>query len=139
MGETIEAGTPNIDKVAEQALTRWLNRVDEQRAPRTTGTVNQLIDAYFEVVDIDRDTMRGWQVQVFERFFAEPRRCRKHCDRRPWARSGGPWPETDWESTLSVTGRHGGLIQLPSGSGGLPTDSVSRPRRTSSATELIMR
>lgn len=103
VGETIPAGTPNIDKEAEKALTRWLNRVDEQRAPRTNATVGELIDAYFEVVDIDRATMRGWrgkvknhigpllgttpvkkaQARVFEKFYAELRRCRKHCDKRP--------------------------------------------------------
>jgi integrase len=80
-----------------------LNRVDEQRAPRTNATIAELLDAYFEVVDIDRATMRGWrgkvrnhigsllgatpvkkaQARVFERFYAELRRCRTHCDKRP--------------------------------------------------------
>lgn len=103
VGETIPAGTPNLDKLAQQALARWLNRVDEQRAPRTNATVAELLDAYFEVLDVDRATMRGWrgkvrnhigpllgstpikkaQVQVFEKFYAELRRCRAHCDKRP--------------------------------------------------------
>lgn len=101
--ETIPAGTPNIEKAAEQALTRLLNRVDEQRAPRTNASIGQLIDAYLAVVDIDRSTMSGWRskvknhvrpllgktplskadTHVIESFYAELRRCRKHCDKRP--------------------------------------------------------
>jgi len=62
--ETVPAGTPNIDKVAEKVLTRLLSQVDERRASRTNATVGQLIDAYLEVVDIDRTTMRGWRGKV---------------------------------------------------------------------------
>jgi len=45
--ETIPAG-PRAASEAEQARTRLLNQVDERRNPRTTATVNQLIDRWLE-------------------------------------------------------------------------------------------
>ncbi len=103
VGETVPADTPDLDKVAERALTKWLKQVDDHKAPRTNASVDQLVDAFLDVVDIDRGTMRGWrgkhknhispllgetslkkaQPQVLETFVAELRRCRQHCDRRP--------------------------------------------------------
>ena len=103
VGETVPANTPDLNKAADRALTKWLKKVDDGKAPRTNATVDELIDAYFDVIDVDRGTMRGWRSkqknhirpllgatplkkahpQVHERFFAELRRCRKHCDRRP--------------------------------------------------------
>lgn len=45
--EMIPAG-PRAASEAEQARTRLLNQVDERRNPRTTATVNQLIDRWLE-------------------------------------------------------------------------------------------
>jgi len=53
--ETIPAG-PKAAKEAERVRTRLLNQVDERRAPRTRATVNQLMDRYLNVVDIEETT-----------------------------------------------------------------------------------
>ncbi|MBB4904572.1 site-specific integrase [Actinophytocola algeriensis] len=103
VGETVAANTPGLDKAAERALIRWLKTVDDQKAPRTNATVDELINAFLDVIDIDRGTLRGWRNKqknhirpllgetslkkahphVLETFFAELRRCRKHCGRQP--------------------------------------------------------
>lgn len=46
--ETIAAG-PDAKRKAEKALTRLQNQVDERRAPRTSATLDQLLDRYLEV------------------------------------------------------------------------------------------
>jgi integrase/DNA-binding transcriptional regulator YhcF (GntR family) len=96
--ETIPAG-PKAEKEAEKARTRLLNRVDEQRAPRTKATVDQLMDRYFELLDVDVTTRTGYEgyirnhirpllgkIQVgklngetFDSFYAILRTCRAHC------------------------------------------------------------
>src|SRR6266542_1233588 len=52
---------PRQAREAEQARTRLLNQVDEKRNPKTRATVDQLIAKYFEVADIDTQTMRGYK------------------------------------------------------------------------------
>lgn len=54
--ETIPAGGGAL-KVAEKTLTRFLNQVDEKRNPRTTATVNQLLDRWLEVLDVEVTTL----------------------------------------------------------------------------------
>src|SRR5262249_13674061 len=96
--ETIPAG-PNAARVAEKARTRLLNQVDERRNPRTTATVNQLLDRWLEVVELEPTTRAGYvqkldahvrpvlgQIQVgrldaemLESLYAVLRRCRTRC------------------------------------------------------------
>jgi hypothetical protein len=38
-----------------------LRQVDERRSPRTRATVNQLLDRYLEVVDLEKSTRRTYQ------------------------------------------------------------------------------
>src|SRR5215218_1120626 len=84
---------------AERARTRLLNQVDERRSPKTRATVDQLIAKYFEVVDVDTQTMRGYKskyenhirpligsqplsrldIEVLDSFYSQLRSCRKHC------------------------------------------------------------
>jgi hypothetical protein len=52
---------PRQSREAEQARTRLLNQVDEKRNPKTRATVDQLIAKYFEVLDVDTQTMRGYR------------------------------------------------------------------------------
>ncbi|MGH3461961.1 MAG: hypothetical protein ACRDP9_10850 [Kribbellaceae bacterium] len=52
---------PRQAREAEQARTRLLNQVDEQRNPKTRATVDQLVARYFEVANIDTQTMRGYK------------------------------------------------------------------------------
>ncbi|WP_433291504.1 tyrosine-type recombinase/integrase [Pseudonocardia sp. CA-142604] len=101
--EVIPPG-PKAAAQAEAARTRLLNQVDERRSPRTSATVDQMLDRYFEVVDLERNTVVTYvgyadrhirpligKVKVgelggdvFDSFYAELRRCRSHCDRRPY-------------------------------------------------------
>src|ERR1051326_8719745 len=51
--ETIPAGPP-AHAEAEKARTRLQNQVDEQRNPRTKATVDQLMDRYLELLDVEQ-------------------------------------------------------------------------------------
>ncbi|MEO7193577.1 MAG: hypothetical protein ABIZ05_01950 [Pseudonocardiaceae bacterium] len=58
--ETIPAG-PTAAREAEKARTRLLNQVDEQRNPRTKATVNQLMDRYLELLDVEVTTRTSYE------------------------------------------------------------------------------
>ena len=78
--------------------------MDERRSPRTKATVNQLMDRYLSTLDVDETTRRGYEgyinnhlrpligsLQVgrldgetIDSFYAILRRCRAHCDGRPF-------------------------------------------------------
>ncbi|WP_285486976.1 site-specific integrase [Amycolatopsis taiwanensis] len=77
-----------------------LNEVNERRNARTKATLNQLLDKYLAVANLDPGTLRGYRrnyknhvkqligskkvaeidAQLLDSFYAELRRCRKHCD-----------------------------------------------------------
>lgn len=100
--EVVPAG-PKAPKEAQKVLRRLANQIDERQNPRTAATVDQLLDHYFEVLDRDASTMTTYarysdkhirpligtvkvgrlDGDVFDRFYAELRRCRAHCDRKP--------------------------------------------------------
>ena len=61
--EIVPAG-PRAATLAEQALTRLLNQVDERRNPRTVSTVNQLLDKHLELLDIERSTLLNYRSQL---------------------------------------------------------------------------
>ena len=93
---------PKAATLAEAARTRFLNQVDEQRNPRTSATVDQLLDRYLETLDVGRNTRRAYtgylrkhvrpfvghlkagalDVDALDSLYAELRRCRTHCDGR---------------------------------------------------------
>ncbi|MDN5853915.1 MAG: tyrosine-type recombinase/integrase [Actinomycetia bacterium] len=101
--EHVPAG-PRAAKDAEKVLTRLLSEVDEQRSPRTSATVNQLLDRYLQVLDVEDTTRAGYESQMrryirpvlgdlplgringetLDAFYAELRRCRTRCGRRPF-------------------------------------------------------
>ncbi|MGH3615878.1 MAG: tyrosine-type recombinase/integrase [Pseudonocardia sp.] len=109
--EVIPPG-PKAAEAAEAARTRLLHQVDERRHPRTNATVNQLLDRHFEhatLAPATLDTYRGYadnhirpligkepvgslDASVFDAFYAELRRCRHHCDRRPRVDHRTPLP-----------------------------------------------
>jgi hypothetical protein len=82
-------------------LTRLLGQVDERRNPRTKATVNQLLDRYLEVLDVDQSTRTAYEgyierhirpmvgdlqagrvdVEALDSFYAQLRRCRRRCRR----------------------------------------------------------
>ena len=62
LDETVPAG-PGAAKEAERLRTRLLAEVDERRNPRTRATVNQMLDKYLTVLDIEpttRSTYEGY-------------------------------------------------------------------------------
>jgi integrase len=87
---------------AEKALTRMLGQVDEQRNPKTRATVNQLLDRYLEVLDVDDSTRRTYDGyikrtirpaigtlpvgrvdgEILDTLYAQLRRCRQRCSGR---------------------------------------------------------
>lgn len=100
--EVIPPG-PRAAVEAEAARTRLLNQVDERRHPRTSATVNQMLDRHFEGAKLAPATLStyvGYAAKhirpligtqqvgaldggLFDSFNAELHRCRDHCDRRP--------------------------------------------------------
>ena len=99
--ELVPAG-PKAAAEAEKVRTRLLGQVDERRNPRTRATLNQLLDRYIDVLDVDestrttyvgyisnriRPTLGELQVgrldgEVLDSFYAELRRCRDRCTGR---------------------------------------------------------
>ena len=99
--ETVPAG-PKAAKEAERVRTRLLAEVDERRNPRTNTTVDQLLERYLGVLEIEDTTRSGYDSMIrlyirpllgelslgridgetLDAFYAELRRCRARCDRR---------------------------------------------------------
>jgi integrase len=87
---------------AEKLRTRLLGQVDDRRNPRTKATVNQLLDRYLEVVELEQSTRTTYlgymdkhvrpvlgemalarvDGEVLDAFYAQLRRCRERCDER---------------------------------------------------------
>ena len=100
--EIVPAG-PKAAPQADAVRTCLFNQVDERRHPQTSATVDQLLDRHFEMATLAPTTLAPYvgyatkhiqpligQLQVgalyadlFDSFYAELRRCRDHCDRRP--------------------------------------------------------
>jgi len=101
--ETVPAG-PKAASEAEKVRRRLVNQVDEQRNPRTKATVNQLMDRYLELLDVEETTLDRYEQTIrvhirpllghlplakldgetIDNHQAILRRCRAHCDSRPF-------------------------------------------------------
>ncbi|WP_370588578.1 tyrosine-type recombinase/integrase [Pseudonocardia sp. C8] len=99
--ETVPA-SPKARAEAERIRTRFINQVDEQRNPRTKATVNQLMDRYLELLDVEETTWQRYEQTIrchirpllgeltvakldgetLDSHQAILRRCRDHCDGR---------------------------------------------------------
>lgn len=99
--ETVRPG-PTAPREAEKIRTRMLNEIDERRNPRTRATVNQLLDRFLDVAELEPTTRSGYirkldthvrpvlgelqvgrlDAETLESFYAMLRRCRAHCDGR---------------------------------------------------------
>jgi integrase len=98
--EVVPAG-PKAAAEAEKVRTKLLSQVDEQRNPKTRATLNQLLDAFLEVVDVEPTTKKRYdldvrrlrvilggqqlaqiQPDVIERYYAQLRQCRDRCKGR---------------------------------------------------------
>lgn len=96
--ETIPAG-PGAKKAAERVLRRLNHEIDEQRSPRTSATLDQLLNRYLETLDVGATTHRAYTrylelhvrpflgktkagavgAEALDSLYAELRRCRDHC------------------------------------------------------------
>jgi integrase len=96
--EVVPAG-PKAAAEAEKVRTRLLSQVDQQRSPRTRATVNQLMDRYLDVIDVEETTRRTYigyidrhirpqlgalqvgriDAEVLDSFYASLRTCRDNC------------------------------------------------------------
>jgi integrase len=101
--ESIPPG-PHARREAERALTRLQAQLDDNRAPRMSASLNQLLDRYFEVgcTNIAPRTRSEYMakaakhirpflgdmpigkvdVYVLESLYTDLRQCREHCHRR---------------------------------------------------------
>jgi hypothetical protein len=61
--ETVPAG-PKPAAEPERVRRRLVNQVDEQRNPRTKATVNQLMDRYLELVDVEDTTLERYEQAI---------------------------------------------------------------------------
>jgi integrase len=88
---------------AETALTRMQRQVDEQQHPKSAITVNEAVDQWFEVADLEVTTRERYEdliriyirptlghlqagridAELLERFYARLHRCRTMCSGRP--------------------------------------------------------
>jgi integrase len=95
---------PKAAAQAEKVRTRLLAQVDDKRNPRTSATVNQLLDRYLEVLDVERTTRDGYERymrihirpllgdlpigridgEILDSFYAQLRTCRAHCRGRQY-------------------------------------------------------
>jgi integrase len=96
--EVVPAG-PKASAEAERVRTRLLSQVDERRNPKTRATLNQLLDRYMEVLDVEPTTKCRYELDVrlrlrpvlghlplsriepdlVERLYAQLRTCRDRC------------------------------------------------------------
>ncbi|MBN9113185.1 MAG: tyrosine-type recombinase/integrase [Pseudonocardia sp.] len=94
---------PKAYERAEATRARLVASVAERRNPRTSATIDQLLEKYLDQFDGAPNTLtlyRGYvnnhispligrvkvgtlEADVLDSFYAELRRCRKHCDGRP--------------------------------------------------------
>jgi len=64
--ETVSAreARKETEREACKVLTRLLNQVDERRQPRTGATVNERLDRWLEVLDVERKTRAGYVSKI---------------------------------------------------------------------------
>lgn len=96
--EVIE-NTPDKWQRAEAARTKLLNQVDERKHPRTSATIQQLLDKHLPKLHIEETTRRTYRryikkhvlpligetkladvdAELLDSYYAELLRCRNHC------------------------------------------------------------
>src|SRR5262245_9434737 len=91
------------ERAAEATRIRLINQVNERRNPRSRATVNQLLDRWLAVVELERKTRRGYEgkiekhvrptighlqagradlPEVIETLYSQLRQCKEHCNGR---------------------------------------------------------
>ena len=99
--ETVRARASRreTEREALRVQTRLLNQVDERRSPRTEATVNELLDRWLDVIEVEHKTRVNYigkiekhirptlgrhpvgkmKAETVEGLYAQLRRCRDHC------------------------------------------------------------
>ena len=90
------------EREAEKVRVRFINQINERRNPRTKATMNQLLDRWLDLTEVERTTRQGYvgkidkhirptigHVQVgrldaetIDSLYALLRRCKEHCHGR---------------------------------------------------------
>lgn len=60
LDQTVPPG-PRAAKDAERLRTRLLKQVDDKRNPHTRATVDQMLDRYLEVIEIETSTRKSYE------------------------------------------------------------------------------
>jgi hypothetical protein len=101
--ETVPAG-PRALAEAKKVRTRLITQIGERRNPRTHATVEQLMDRYLDVLDVEQTTRARYEAAIrlhvrpllgavplakltgetIDAFNTILRRCRDHCNGRPF-------------------------------------------------------
>lgn len=102
--ETVKGTDRAAQREAQKVLTRLQARVDEQHAANSSVTLAYAIDEWLRTTDIEASTRHGYEgyihrtikpalghvplrkltTRALETFYAQLRRCRARCDRRPF-------------------------------------------------------
>ena len=56
--------SPKAEAEAERVRVKLVNQVDERRNPRTKATVNQLMDRYLELLDVEESTKERYEQAI---------------------------------------------------------------------------
>ena len=95
----VRASRRETEREALRVQTRLLNQVDERRSPRTEATVNELLDRWLDVIEVEHKTRVNYigkiekhirptlgrhsvgkmKAETVEGLYAQLRRCRDHC------------------------------------------------------------
>jgi len=116
LSETVPARASEQETLreAEKVRTRLVNQVDERRNPRTRTTMNQLLDRWLEVVQLEKTTRQGYvgkidkhlrptigelpvarvDAESIESLYAQLRTCKEDCRGRQYVehRTSAPHP-----------------------------------------------
>jgi integrase len=99
--EVVPAG-PTAERDAEAVRVRFVHEINERKNPKTSATLNQLLERYLEQFQGSANTLQLYEThvknhirpllgtvkigrldaEVLDSFYAELRRCRKHCARK---------------------------------------------------------
>jgi integrase len=99
--ETVPAG-PRAARQVDKVRTRLIHQIDEGKQSRTGATVDQLLDRYLEVLEVDQTTQARYESmlrlhvrpmlggaelakvsgETIDQLRARLRRCGEHCFRR---------------------------------------------------------
>ncbi len=96
--EVVPAG-PDAERRADAVRVKFLAEISERRNPRTSATINQLLDRYLDLHTGGKSTVSGYRgyvdkhvrlfigqvkvggldAEMLDSLYAELRRCRDHC------------------------------------------------------------